>query len=429
MGRGESTTGRGRGRRVRSLRVSRTHHVTASALDAADPLAGFRDRFVVPDPGLVYLDGNSLGRAPTGGHRAGRAHGRRASGAASSSAAGTTGSTCRCGSATGSAAGVLGAAPGTVVVADSTTVNLYRVAVGRAGRPAGPAGHRGRPRRLPDRPLRRRGPGARAGPRDRWLDGDPVEGLTADDVARALGRTTSRSWCCRSSTTDRPPSSISRRSTAAARDAGAHVLWDLSHAAGAIPVELDRRDVGLAVGCTYKFLYGGPGAPAWLYVGAAAAGPAPAADPGLVRAGRPVRDGRRASCRAPGSPAGSRARRRSSRWSRSRKGVALVAEAGIDAIRAEVDGPHELRHRAASTRSSRRSAARSAARGTTTRRGAHVAIRHPDARRLTAALIERGVVPDFREPDVIRFGLSPLTTSYADVDRGVSVLRELLLAP
>ncbi len=110
------------------------------------------------------------------------------------------------------------------------------------------------------------------------------------------------------------------------------------------------------------------------------------------------------------------------------EGVALVAEAGIDAIRAKSTG--------LTTYAIDRLDADLAPLGCSLggprdddRRGAHVAIRHPDARRLTAALIERGVVPDFREPDVIRFGLSPLTTSYADVDRGVSVLRELLLAP
>jgi kynureninase len=404
--------------------VSRTHHVTASARDAADPLAGFIDRFVVPDPALVYLDGNSLGRAP-------RAAIERVARTAAAEWGGEIvrgwdhwlDLPLRVGDRL--AAGVLGAATGTVVVADSTTVNLYRVASAalddRADRRVIVADRA-------DFPTDRYVVEGLARARDlevRWLDGAPVEGLAAEDVARALGDDVA--LVVLSLVSYRSAAIVDLEAVeAAARDAGAHVLWDLSHAAGAIPVELARRDVGLAVGCSYKFLFGGPGAPAWLYVA-----------PRLQDRLRPPIQGwfARADQFAMGD--GFVPRDGIAGWLTGtpsilamvavEEGVALVAEAGIEAIRAKSTG--------LTTYAIDRLDADLAPLGCSLggprddgRRGAHVAIRHPDARRLTAALIERGVVPDFREPDVIRFGLSPLTTSYADVDRGVSVLRELLLA-
>ena len=185
---------------------------------------------------------------------------------------------------------MLGAERGSVLVADSTTVNLFRVASAalddRPGRRAIVADRRDFPT---DRYVLQ-GLARTRSLEIRWLDGDPAEGVAADAVAAVLDEDVALVVL----------SLVNYRSSAivdlpaveaVARAAGAHVLWDLSHAAGAIPVDLAAHDVGLAVGCSYKFLHGGPGAPAWLHVAPRLQDAPPAADPGLVRPGRPVRDG------------------------------------------------------------------------------------------------------------------------------------------
>ena len=211
---------------------------------------------------------------------------------------------------------------------------------------------------------------------------------------------------------------------AAARSAGAHVLWDLSHAAGVIPVDLAARDVGLAVGCTYKFLHAGPGAPAWLHVA-----------PRLQGRLRPPIQGWFAQADQFAMGPSFDPRSGIAGWLTGtppilslvavEEGVRVVAEAGIGAIRAKSAALGEyaverLDEDLASL-GCRLGSPRDAA-----RRGSHVSIRHPDARALVDGLIEGGVIVDFREPDVIRLGLSPLTTSFADVDRGIVALRDLL---
>lgn len=391
-------------------------------LDAADPLATFRDRFAVPDPDLVYLDGNSLGRPPVRSlERVARVAGEEWAGELAGAWNHWLGLPLRVGDALASAA--LGAAPGTVAVTDSTTVNLYRAAS---------AALDDRPDRgvivaaRDDFPTDRyvlEGLAASRGLAIRWLDGDPVEGISIDEVQAALDADVALVLL----------SLVGYRSgaivdldavEAAARRAGAHAAWDLSHAAGAIPLALAARDVGLAVGCTYKYLNGGPGAPAFIYVA-----------PRLQARLRPPIQGWFAQRDQFAMGPAFDPRDGIAGWLVGtppvlslvgvEEGAALVAEAGIEAIRAKsvaltgyaitlLDA--ELAPLGCSLGSPRDPA----------RRGGHVSVRHQDARDLTARLIARGVVPDFREPDVIRFGLSPLTTSFGDVRRGVTALRELL---
>jgi kynureninase len=393
-------------------------------LDAADPLASFRDRFTTPDPGLVYLDGNSLGRPPR------RALERLAAVAADEWAGELVRAwdhwldlPLRVGDAI--AAGIIGAEPGTTAVVDSTTVNLYRLASAalddRPGRGTILAARDDFPtdRYVLEGLARDRGLAIR------WLSSDPAEGLPAEAVAAALDEDVALVAL----------SLVSYRSSAivdldavegTARRVGAHVLWDLSHAAGAIPIELAARDVGLAVGCTYKYLHGGPGAPAFLYVA-----------PRLQDRLRPPVQGwfaqRDQFAMGPSFERSSGI----AGWLAGtppilslvgvEAGVAVVAEAGIAAIRAKSTAlatyaiailDAELAPLGCSLGGPRDPA----------RRGSHVAVRHPDARALTDTLIGRGVVVDFREPDVVRVGLAPLTTSFAEVRRGMTALRELLAA-
>jgi kynureninase len=395
----------------------------ARALDAADPLAAFRDRFEMPDPAVVYLDGNSLGRPPRAALERVAAVGARWASELIRAWDGPDGwleYPLRVGDTL--ATGLLGASAGEVAVTDSTTVNLYRLAVAALDARA--------PRRTvvierAEFPTDRYVVEGLARERDleiRWLDGDPVEGLSSGEVAAALDGDVA--LLVLSAVNYRSAAVVDIAAvTSAARDAGALVLWDLSHAAGSIAVELGANRADLAVGCTYKYLNGGPGSPAFLYVRRE-----------LQATLRPPVQGWFAQRDQFAMGPAFEARAGISGWlvgtpgilalAAAEAGIALSAEAGIDRIRAKgvalTDYAIEcfdawlapLGFSLGSPRDARR-------------RGAHVAIRHPDARRLTAALIERGVIPDFRAPDSIRIGLSPLTTSFEDVHRGLSVLRAL----
>jgi kynureninase len=395
----------------------------ARALDAADPLAGFRDRFAISDPDVVYLDGNSLGRPTKAGLEALTHVGTQWADALIRGweFEGWLEYPLRVGDLL--ASGVLGAAPDEVAVADSTTVNLYRLAV--AALDARP-GRRVVVIERSEFPTDRYVLEGLSRERDleiRWLDGDPIEGLTTDDVARALDA--SVALVALSAVNYRSAAIVDiGRVTSAARDVGALVLWDLSHAGGSIPVDLRANGVDLAVGCTYKYLNGGPGAPAYLYVRRE-----------LQEELRPPIQGWFAqSNQFEMGPAFER-RPGIGGWlvgtpgiiglAVAEAGIALSAEAGVHAIRAKGVALTEyaielvdawLAPLGCSVGSPRDSA----------RRGAHVSIRHPDARRLTAELIARKVLPDFRAPDSIRIGLSPLSTSFAEVHRGLSALRDLL---
>jgi kynureninase len=207
-----------------------------------------------------------------------------------------------------------------------------------------------------------------------------------------------------------------RAETARVADAGAVVVWDLSHAAGAVEVDLTAAGVELATGCTYKFLHGGPGAPAWAYV-------APELQPTLAQpiwgwfAQReqfemgeqyaPYPDVRRLLLGTPGILG----------LAAAEVGIGLVADAGVTAIaakgRALTGFALEL---------CRQLGLESPTPIDPERRGAHVAVRVTDADRVHRELTERGVLTDARRPDVIRLGCAPLTTRFTDVFDGLTGL-------
>jgi kynureninase len=394
----------------------------ARALDAADPLAGFRERFAIPDPDVVYLDGNSLGRPTTAGLAALNRVGAQwaESLIRGWEFEGWLDDPLRVGNRL---APVLGAAPGEIAVTDSTTVNLYRLA--SAALDARPA------RRVilverSEFPTDRYVVEGLARERDleiRWLDGDPVEGFAPGEVEAAIDGEVALVVL----------SAVNYRSaavvdiglvTSVARGAGALVIWDLSHAGGSIPVDLGANGVDLAVGCTYKYLNGGPGAPAYIYVRR-----------DLQDELRPPIQGWFAQANQ--FEMGPTFERRSGigGWlvgtpgiiglAVAEAGIALAAEAGIDRIRVKGKALTEFAIDLVDAWLAPRGCAIGSPRDPA-RRGAHVSIRHPDARRLTAELITRKVLPDFRAPDSIRIGLSPLSTSFEEVHRGLSALRDLL---
>jgi kynureninase len=406
-----------------------TAQLDPAALDAADPLATFRDRFAFADPALVYLDGNSLGRLP-------RATVERLAAVVQEEWGGELirgwnhwiDQPRQVGDVL--ATEILGARAGEVIVSDSTTVNFYKLA--RAALAARP----GRRIVVTDRanfPTDRyvleglTDAGMADGPvQIAWLDPDPVEGPQPDEIAAILDDHPGDVALVTLSHVNYRSAAIADMTaiTSLAHAAGTLVLWDLSHSAGAIEVDLEGANVDLAVGCTYKFLNGGPGAPAWLYVRNALQG----------ELRNPIQGwfGQRDQF-AMGQ--GYEPRPDIAAWltgtpgilglAAAEVGIRLVAEAGIDRIRAKGMALTEYAIALVDERLASRGVTIGSPRDKT-RRGAHVAIRHPDARRLTAGLIDAGVVPDFRAPDSIRFGLSPLTTSFTDVARGIAALERLL---
>ena len=206
------------------------------------------------------------------------------------------------------------------------------------------------------------------------------------------------------------------------------MLWDLCHSAGAVEIELDAAGADLAVGCTYKYLNAGPGSPAFLYVAARHQETLTIA---RSRAGsrRPTSSQwGRATSRWRASAASWRARRRCSGSRRCAPVPPCSAEAGIAAVRRKAAELTAL----AIELHDERLAPLGFMLGTPrdpAARGAHVSLRHPDAWRVCRALIEHAnVVPDFRHPDSIRFGLPPLYTRYVDVWDAIDRLAALVAA-
>jgi kynureninase len=391
----------------------------AAELDRADPLGGFRERFELGDGDRIYVDGNSLGRL---------SQDARAALAAIVDDWGTRLVTGwhdwvdlagRAGDALGGAA--LGAAPGQVLACDSTTVNLYKLAgavlAARDGAIVVPAD---------DFPTDRyvlEGLAAAHGRELRLLAGDPV---APPDVAAVAAAAEGAALVVLSHVNYRSGALADMAAvTGAVHAAGALVLWDLCHSAGAVDIALDAADADLAVGCTYKYLNAGPGSPAFLYVAGRhqdglrspiqgwfsqadqfAMGPryAPVAGIGRFLAGTPPVMGLAAVM----------------------AGAEMLAEAGIEAVRRKAAALTTL----AVELHDQRLAGLGFSLGTPrdpADRGAHVSLRHPDAWRVCRALIEHAnVIPDFRHPDSIRFGLPPLYTRFADVWDAVDRLAGLV---
>ncbi|HET9720726.1 MAG TPA: kynureninase [Solirubrobacteraceae bacterium] len=395
----------------------------AEALDAADPLAEFRERFAGADDGLVYLDGNSLGRLPltTRARLADEVDVRWGQRLIRGWEEGWMEMPVRIGDALGQAC--LGAGPGQVVIGDSTTVCFYKLAAAAlALRP-------GRGQIITDRenfPTDRyvlEGLAAAAGREIVWLDVPPDAGVTPELVAPVAGPDTALlafSHVAYRSGFLADMAAIGR----VAHEAGALALWDLSHSVGSVPVALDADGADLAVGCTYKYLNAGPGAPAFMYARRELQdrlrqpiwGWLGRRDPFAMGPGFQVAEG--VSGLLSGTPP-------VLGMACVEEGVALVASAGLEAIRRKGMELTALALTLADAWLAVLGVGVASPRDAL-RRGAHVALTHPDASRLCRELIARGVIPDFRRPDVIRVGLSPLTTRFVDVWDGLAALRALL---
>ncbi len=384
------------------------------ALDRADPLAPVRDAFTLPR-GLVYLDGNSLGALPraTPGRVAAVIEQEWGQGLIGSwNDAGWIG----LGAAVGDKlARLIGAAPGTVMAADSTSVNVFKLlAVALGLRPG------------------RRVILAETGsfPTDSYIaeglvallgQGHELRMVTAAEIGAALGPDVAVLMLTHVDYRTGAMHDMAAL-TAAAHAAGALALWDLAHSAGAVPVELEAAGADLAVGCGYKFLNGGPGAPAFLYVAeplqAAARFPLTGwlghAEPfGFLPGYDPAPGIARSVVGTPPILA----------MAALEVGVDLALGAPIGEVRAKSLRQSTLLIELAARRCPGLECATPADEA---RRGSQVSFRHPEAYAVMQALIARGVVGDFRTPDIIRFGITPLYLRYTDVWDAVSVLAEVL---
>ncbi len=390
-------------------------YAKAKKLDAEDPLAQFKQRFVIRDPELIYLDGNSLGRQPLEARATllDVIDTQWADQLIRSWNEGWWELQLELGDRL---APIVGALPGEVVISDATSVNLYKLAESAV---------RARPERsriiTDDLNF----------PTDVYvLDGiarahnfelvivesDGING-PIEDIATAIDQDTA--LVSLSHTVFKSGFTYDMKEiNQVAHAAGALTLWDTSHSVGVVPIDLEASGGDLAIGCTYKYLNGGPGSPAFLYVRKAL----------QAQLENPI-----TAWWAHANPfdfdlefepvAGIRKFHTGTMSILSLAGVgpglAVVADAGIAAIREksvllgefliELWGS-DLKDLGFGLASPREPA----------KRGSHVSLTHPEGYRITRAMIEIGkVIPDFRAPDNIRLGLSPLYTSYVDIHTAV----------
>jgi kynureninase len=393
----------------------------AEKLDAADPLAEYRERFLLEDPGLIYLNGNSLGALPRATLARMETVFREEWGTAlARSWDHWVDLPARAGDVVGE---LIGAAAGQVIVTDNTTVNLYKLATAaldaRPGRHVIITDHDNFPS---DRYVMA-GLAAQRGAELRMLATDINEGVHPDLVRAAVDEDTalvSLSHVAYRSGALADMAAI----TAIVHQAGALMLWDLCHSVGAVPVDLDGCEADLAVGCTYKYLSAGPGAPAFAYVSARlrealrqpiwgwfsqrdqfGMGPSYDPAPGMAKfmTGTPsipgtaaVEEGARLLLEAGPEPMRDKSMRLTAY-------LIELADAWLVPLGCALATPRQA-----------------------SRRGGHVSFCHPQAERIVEQLASDGVVTDYRTPDRFRFGLSPLTTRFTDVWDAADAARALI---
>jgi kynureninase len=388
--------------------------VRAAELDRVDPLVSFRDRFVIGDE-LIYLDGNSLGRLPKATIIATRDlvedewANELVLGWEHWIDQGVT--------VGDKLAPLVGASAGEVAVCDQTSVNLYKVA--SAALTAS-----GRTDIVTDRgnfPSDRyilEGIALAHGGKIVWLDEDP----RTDDIAQAITENVgvlSLSHVGYRSGMMLDGATITRIVHAA----GAYMVWDLAHSAGSVPVALNDWNADLAVGCTYKYLNGGPGAPGYLYVRDDLQSVLEQPIPGwyshsnqFAMSGdyEPSPSIRRFIVGTPpmASLVGTEV------------GIEITAEAGMDAIRAKsllltdlfIQGIDACADNGLTVITPRGHAAR----------GSHVTLAHENAYQISQALRARGVIPDFREPNLVRFGFTPLYTTFTEAANAIEIITNIM---
>lgn len=391
----------------------------AVELDRLDRLARFRERYVFTDPDLIYLDGNSLGRLPT---RAGEIARRvvqhewgdrliRSWNEGWWDLQQTLGDRL---------SPLVGAAPGEVIISDSTSVNLFKLATAaleaRPGRLKVVTDDMNFPTDIYVLQGVAEAHGARVEIVPSQSSGDPLALLEdAIDETTALVSLSHTAFKSGYLYDLQAVTDMAHRS-------GAMILWDLSHSVGVMPIDLGNAGADLAVGCTYKYLNGGPGSPAFLYVRSdlqeRLTNPITAwwghAEPfAFDLEFRPIEGIRRFHTGTMPVVA----------LAAIEAGVDDVIEAGLPSIRAKSVALCEYLLGQWETHLALIGFAIASPRDPE-RRGAHVGLSHPEAWPITRAMVEAAkVIPDFRTPDTIRLGLAPLYTSFLDIHTAVQRIR------
>ena len=382
----------------------------ARARDAADPLRPNRDRFLLPQ-GVIYLDGNSLGplprtTAPALADMAQRQWGDRL---IRSWNEGWIDAPQRIG---GKIARLIGAHADEVIVADSTSVNLFKLLV--AALRHDPTRHTivSETGNFPtDLHIAEGAIGCV--PRAR------LNAVGRSDLADAIDQDTAVTLLTHVhyKTGERYDMGVW---TARAHEAGALALWDLSHSVGAIAVDLNGAGADLAVGCGYKYLNGGPGAPAFLFVSRALQDRLASPLSGWMGHAAPFEF---ADAYAPAHGM--------TRWLAGTPPMLAMTglEAGVD-LWLDVDRAQVATKSAALfdlfSAIGAHLGLECVSPANPEQRGSHISFRHPEAYALCQALIARGVIGDFRDPDILRFGLTPLYLGFEDVWRAGEILGEIL---
>ena len=406
--------------------MTKTSREYARELDREDPLAAQRPHFVIDDPDLIYLDGNSMGRLPKAAIERVKTAVEEEWGRdlIRSWNAGWWDSPVRVGE---KIARLIGAARGQVLVSDQTSINLFKLATAALNlRP-------GRTRIVTD---------TLNFPSDLYILQGIVEflgdrheivhiGARNDDVTPDLAELEAvvdetTALVCLSHVVFKSGYLYDMHAiTEMAHRRGAFALWDLSHSVGAVPIELDRSGVDFAIGCTYKYLNGGPGAPAFLYVNKVVQDEAVSPIWGWWGQRRPFEFGvdynpaEGVSRFLTGTPPMlSLLAMETALEPLLEVGVARVHEKSMRLTQYAVDLSDAMLSAHGFTLGSPREPER---------RGSHVSLRHPDGYRVNRALIEEmKVIPDFRAPDNIRLGFAPLYVSFEDVWDAIDRLQRVV---
>ena len=390
--------------------------------DEQDPLRGRRELFVGEDTDLVYFDGNSLGRplratAPRLTRFVEEEWGGRL-------IRGWDERWYDLPLALGDELGrvVLGAAPGQSFVGDSTTVLLYKLARAAVDAASGRDEIVVDTDNFPTDRYVAEGIAAERGLTVRWIETDPTAGVTPDQAGRRRWASAPRSSCSATSTTAPPGWPTSLPSPGSPTTPVPSSCWDLCHSVGVVPMQLDAWGVDMAVGCTYKYLNGGPGSPAFAYV----------ASRHLDRMRQPIQGWMGHAdpfLMGPGYEPASTVRRFISGTPpilgmlALEDMVALLDEVGMAAVREKSVALTEYARELAADLVPE---ATLASPSDPARRGGHLTLRHDRMQEVVAALWRRDVIPDYRDPGGLRIGLSALSTSFSEVHDGLVAVREEL---
>lgn len=398
------------------------------AAGAANPLARFRQRFLLPD-GVIYLDGNSLGPLPVGAFERAQQVITQDWGQGLIRSWNTAGWFDLPGRLGDKLAQLIGGANGQTVVTDTTSLNLFK-ALASAIRI-----------QQADHPSKRVIVTERDNfPTDIYI----AEGISdflnsvADETGvryevRLIDDRLPLSQALDESTAVLSLSHVNYRTgamwnmaevTASAHALGALVVWDLAHAAGAVPVDLNATDADFAVGCTYKYLNGGPGSPAFIWV----------SDKHQERFWQPLSGwwshARPFAMADSYAPAGNINRflcgtQPITSLAMVETGLDIMLDTSMDLVRATSLELTDLFISLVEARCGTHPLQLITPRGHEAR-GSHVSFRHPDGYAVMSALIARGVIGDYREPEVLRFGITPLYLGHADIWDAVEILRDVL---